>query len=288
MRLRQTNQAAFWCSVTILTVISILAPTAVLAHSLYIQSSRYQVAEGKRSPLFFCYGHRIPVDDGVRAKKLKKVEVHTPGGEIKQMPIRQETCLHSYMVEYEKPGTYVLSAETNPGYYTVYIDKKGRGRHAVKPKSAIIDKAKKIEKSLYSKQFTKTYVVCKDPSATFPARIGQKLELVPSQDISTLKPGDTLELKVYFKGKPYQGVGTWDATYNGFSTQPEDNYYPKQQVSGSSFKVFIPRPGRWYLRYFIKIPAEGKDKEQYTHEKNTATMVFEVAGPRKRAKSSGH
>ncbi|MGD9123618.1 MAG: DUF4198 domain-containing protein [Desulfarculaceae bacterium] len=263
-------------------------PTASLAHSLYIQSSRYQVAEGKGSPLFFCYGHRVPVDEGLRAKKLKKVEVRTPGGEIKQVSIRPETSLHSYMVEYKKPGTYVLSAETNPGYYTVYTDKRGRKRHTLKPKSAVIDKAGKIEMSFYSEQFSKTYVVCGNPSEKFPARIGQKLELVPCQDITTLKAGDTLELKVYFKGKPYQGKGTWDGTYNGFSTEFEDYYYAKRGVTGPSFKVVIPRPGRWYLRYFIKIPAKGKDLERYTQEKNTATLVFQIAGSNKRPKVSGH
>lgn len=282
------GKAAFWVGVISLAMVWVLSPALSMAHSLYIQSSRYQVAEGKRSPLFFCYGHRIPVDDGVRAKKLKKVEVRTPGGEKTQVAIRPETSLQSYLVKYEKPGTYVLSAETNPGYYTVYIDKKGRKRHAIKPKSAIKDKAKEIKKSLYSKQFTKTYVVCETPSEKFPARIGQKLELVPSTDISKLKAGDTLELTIYFKGEPYQGEGTWDATYNGFSTESEDNYFPKTKVSGPSLKVAIPRTGRWYLRYFIKIPASGKDQEKYTQEKNTATLVFEIPNKRKTPKTASH
>ena len=125
-------------------------------HTIYIQSSRYQVNEGKRSPFFFCYGHRIPVDDGVRAKKLKSVRVHTPDGEVRETVIRDETGLHSYMVHYDSPGTYVLAAETNPGYYTVFIDKKGRERHAIKPKSAVVDKAREIKKA-YTANSTQKY-----------------------------------------------------------------------------------------------------------------------------------
>jgi uncharacterized GH25 family protein len=286
--MRQNARAAFWFSFLCLAVIGILSPAVSLAHTLYIQSSRHQVAEGKRSPLFFCYGHRVPVDDGVRAKKLKKVEVRRPGGQIEQVSIRPVTSLHSYMVKYDKPGTYVLSAETSPGYYTVYIDKRGRERHALKPKSDVMDKAQIIEKSFYSKQFSKTYVVCEKPSEKFPARIGQKLELVPDRDTTTLKAGDTLELKVYFNDKPYQGAGSWDATYNGFSTESENFFYSKSQVSGPGFKVFIPRPGRWYLRYFIKTPAKGKDREQYNQEKNTATLVFEIPNKRKTQKAGTH
>ena len=73
------------------------------------------------------------------------------------------------MVAYDQAGTYVLSAETNPGYYTVYTDQKGRQRHTIKPMSAIVDQAEKVTKSLFSKQFSKTYVVCEAPSATFPS-----------------------------------------------------------------------------------------------------------------------
>ena len=258
-----------------------LVPVASYGHSLYIQSSRYLVHEGKRSPLFFCYGHHFPVDDGVRAKKLKSVRVYTPAGEIREVPIRDETSLHSYMVEYDTPGTYVLAAETNPGYYTVYIDKKGRKRQTIKPKSAIMDKAKEVKKSLYSQQYTKTYVVCKTPSKSFPARIGLPLELVPTRDISALKAGEDLELKVYYNGKPYTGQGTWDATYNGFSTESEDYFYPKKVVSGDTVRIHIPRSGRWFVRYFIKIDAAGKDLEKFTRMKHTATLVFQIPNEHK-------
>jgi uncharacterized GH25 family protein len=263
-------------------------PAVCYGHSLFIQSSRYHVSEGKQSPLFFCYGHRFPVDDGVRAKKLKSVRVYTPGGEVREIVIRDETSLHSYMVNYDAPGTYVLAAETNPGYYTMYIDRKGRKRHTIKPKSSVIDRAKEIITSLYSKQYTKTYVVCDEPSASFPSRIGLPLELVPTKDISTLKPGETLELKVYFNGKPYTGQGTWDATYNGFSTQAEDNFFPRTAVSGDTIRLTVPHPGRWYFRYSIKIDAAGKDLEQYTQMKHTATLVFEIPNERKAPASTSH
>jgi uncharacterized GH25 family protein len=259
-------------------------PANVNSHSLFIQSSRYHVHEGKSSPLFFCYGHHIPVDDGVRANKLKSVCVHTPSGEIRKINVRNETCLHSYMVTYDAPGTYVLAAETNPGYYTAYIDKKGRKRQTIKPKSTIIDQAKTIERSLYSKQYTKTYVTCEKPSGTFPKRIGQSLELVPVSDLSNLKPGDELILKIYLKGSPYSGEGTWDATYNGFSTQPEDNFYSKTKVSGDTLQILIPNSGRWFVRYFIKVDATGSDIEKYTQEKRTATLVFEIPNERKKPK----
>ncbi len=266
----------------------LLVPTMSMAHSLYIQSSRYTVSEGKETPLFFCYGHHFPVDDGVRANKLKSVQVHKPDGEVQDIGIRDETCLHSYMIRYDQPGTYALTAETNPGYYTVYIDTKGRKRRTIKPKSAIADRAREVTKSLFSKQYTKSYVVCEEPSTTFPRHIGLPLELVPTRDITGLKAGETLELEVFFDGRPYTGEGTWDATLNGFSTQAEDNFYPKTRVSGGVVQIPIPHPGRWYVRYFIKVDAQGEDREQYTRMKRTATLVFQIPNQPKRPDEESH
>ncbi|PIE71369.1 MAG: hypothetical protein CSA22_03345 [Deltaproteobacteria bacterium] len=264
------------------------APGFSSAHSLYIQSSRYTVHDGKKSPLFFCYGHHIPVDDGLRAKKIKQIRVYAPDGKWSEVAVRPDTCLQSHMVAYDQPGTWVLTAETNPGYYTVYTDFKGRERHTIKPKTAIKDQAKSIEKSLYSSQFTKTYVVCDTPSETFPAQVGLTLELVPQTDISTVKAGETLTLKVYYKGKPYMGKGTWDATYSGFSTASEDNYYPKTEVIGDTVNLFVPNTGRWFVRYFFKTDATGEALKHCTQIKHTATLVFEVPNARKRPGKGGH
>ena len=192
------------------------------------------------------------------------------------------------MVDYDAPGAYVLSAETNPGYYTVYIDKKGRDRHTIKPKSAVIDNAKEVKKSLYSKQYTKTYVVCEEPSESFPGRIGLPLELVPEKDVTTLKAGERLRLKVYLNGEPYTGEGAWDATYNGFSTESEDNFYPKTDVSGDTVEIDIPHAGRWFVRYSIKTDATGEDLEQYSQMKLTATLVFQIANERKSPGKGAH
>jgi uncharacterized GH25 family protein len=255
----------------------LLFATSAFAHTLYIQSSRYQVHEGKKFPLFFCYGHHIPVSDGVRAKKLNNIKVHDPSGAVEEIQIRDETSLHSYMVDYKTPGTYVLTAETNPGYYTIYIDKKGREHHVIKPKNIVQDKAQKIITSLYCNQYTKTYVVCDTPSPTFPARVGLALELVPTKDISTLKPGDTLELSVWSNGKPYDGEGSWDATYNGYSTKAEDMFYKRTTVSnGDTLKIPIPQSGRWFIRYSTKTDATGKALNSCNQLKQAASLVFQL------------
>ncbi|MCJ2163357.1 MULTISPECIES: DUF4198 domain-containing protein [unclassified Pseudodesulfovibrio] len=251
------------------------------AHSLYIQSGRFRVSEGKKTPLFFAYGHHFPVDDGVRFNKLAFIRVYDPTGKVTEIAPRDETCLQSHMVEYGTNGTYVLTAETNPGFYTKWVDKKGRDRNSIKPMSEVRDQASEIVKSLYSKQYAKSYVRCGEPDGKYQAHVGLPLELVPVQDPTTLKPGDTLVLKVFKGGKRYFGAGHWDATYGGYSTEAEDLYHPGAEVSGDTIRVSLDQPGRWFIRYYIKTDAVPDKKDAYLQLKQTATLVVLVPNERK-------
>ncbi|MEF2232133.1 MAG: DUF4198 domain-containing protein [Pseudodesulfovibrio sp.] len=271
-----------------LLALLLIGAGAASAHSLYIQSGRHRVDEGKKTPLFFCYGHHFPVDDGVRESKLAAIRVYDPAGGITELKPRPETGLQSQMVAYETAGTYVLTAETNPGFYTKWVDKQGRDRSSIKPMSAVKDKAADILKALYSKQYAKTYVRCGKADGAFQARVGLPLELAPMQDPTALKPGDTLTLKVFRDGARYDGPGHWDATYDGFSTESEDLYLPGGDMTGDTVTIPLDRPGRWYIRYFVKTDAPQDKRGEYLQLKQTATLVVLVPNERLRPRQDTH
>lgn len=263
-------------------------PTSADAHSLYVQGTRYKVADGKSSPFFFCYGHHIPADDAIRRKKLHVVQVHAPDGTQYDVQLRDEKSLHSYLVDYNQSGTYAITAETTPGFFTKWIDKKGRTRHAIKPMSAVADKASKIVSSTRSSQWTKTYIECEAPSQNFPAVIGLPLELVLARNPASLKKGDIAEFTVFLNGKPYTGEGFWDATFNGYSTQAEDYYFQRTHVKNGRFQFPLEHTGRWFVRFFLKIPATPSEQGKYLHKKLTTTLVFEIPNERRKPKVDSH
>lgn len=261
---------------------TVWAIASAMAHTMYIQPSHFQVSKGKSSPFFFCYGHRVPVDDGIRAQKLQQVVVIPPGGEARTIVLRDETGLHSCMVDYDMPGTWMVAARTTPGFYTVYLDEKGREHHVIKSLDHVKDKAQKILMSLFVKQYSKSYVVCdKSSNGSMPVA-GLDLELVPAADLFSMKPGQTLEIQILKDKKPYEGKGAWSATYAGFSTCSEDMYYPASKVKGSRFSILIDQPGRWFVRYVTGQEAPESKKEQYHELKLSTSMVFQVENQRKR------
>jgi uncharacterized GH25 family protein len=265
-----------------------IGPTAAEAHSLYIQAGRYHVVEGKSSPLFFCYGHHLPVDDAVRSEKLANVRVHAPGGGVREVALRPGKELHSYLVDYDAEGTWALSAATNPGFFSTWFDASGRKRHSIKPLDEVLERAASVESSLMSWQWTKTYVTCGAPSVDFPAVLGQPLELAPMADPALLRQGDTLLLRVYADGKPLEEPGYWDATYMGFSTEAEDMYAPRAEVADGLLRLTVDVPGRWFVRFYTKTPAPEELRGRCTHVKRTATLVFEVRNERRNPEMDSH
>ncbi len=265
-----------------------LCPVPLAAHSLFIQSGRYEVQKGRGSPLFFCYGHHFPVDEGVRRKKLASVRVIDPDGVAEEIPLRDEKSLHSHEIVYDKPGTYVLTAETSPGYFAMYTDKNGRKRHSLKPLHTFAADAESVQTSMRSSQWAKTYVVSSEPSQPFPAAVGLPLELVPEQDPAGLGEGDVLRLQVFSEGDLFRGEGYWDATYGGFSTEAEDMYLQRTAVSDGTFSVPLDAGGRWFVRFFIKTDAPKERRNDYLTEKRTATLTFMVRNERRRPKLDGH
>ncbi|MEA2084231.1 MAG: SUMF1/EgtB/PvdO family nonheme iron enzyme [Thermodesulfobacteriota bacterium] len=255
---------------------------SVYAHTLWIQSSRYQVKKSLAKPMFFGWGHYLPLDDAISGDKLRYINIFDPTGSSREIEIREDKSLQSHLVTYDQVGTYCLAAETNPGYYTVYKDKNGKTHHATKPKCELPG-AKDISLSVLTLQSTKAYVVCEEPSDNVPGLVGFQLELTPLHDPNRLKPGDELPLEVFFKGKRFEGKGKWVATYNGYSTAGEDYYYKETEVEGGRFKVPIICQGVWFVRFSFKKEAAGEEAVKCNHLNYKTTLVFQVSEPAKEA-----
>lgn len=278
MKHRPTLALIFSVSLSLL----LFSAKTAFAHSLFIQSGHYLVKKGKDAPFFFSYGHTVPFGDGIRAKKIAEIHIYQPDGKKLQVPVRDGKGLQSHMLDYDRAGIWMLTAQTTPGYYTIYLDQQGKEHHVIKPRNAVKEKAAEIVASYFSKQYAKTCVVCDIPGSETSLVSGMALELVPSSNLFTIKPGETVEFQVYRDGKPCTGTGTWDATYAGFSTQPEDMFYPKSKVENGHFTMMIAHPGRWFVRYYIKSDAPLTEREKYQEMKLSTSFVFQVENKRRR------
>lgn len=137
------------------------------------------------------YGHRdqrLEYDPA----SLKKVTVYNAAG--KQLDFRKEVQAKAIIIKPSGNPCLIL-ADLESGYWskTIYGLKNLPKRKA----SRVVDSYRAFH---YSKS-----IVSGGEAALRPVE-GLKLDILPLRNPLDLKPGDTLQLKVLFEGKPYAGA----------------------------------------------------------------------------------
>ena len=235
----------------VVLLLSIVAVFSVSAHTLWLESNRYYIESGGESGakayMFFGWGHRLPVDDPVAAEKIKSVKLHEPDGAVTPITISDGRNVHYTPIEYSKKGTYVLSGESNPGYYTMYLDKSRKMHHYVGPMDEVTD-AVKIVFSVHAYQYPKSIIVSGNSSGAELKPVGNKLELVPEIEPARLRTGSRFSFSLYFDGEVMKnGKAMYSATYMGYSLEPEAFLYSEREFVDGRGDFDISRPGVWFV-----------------------------------------
>jgi uncharacterized GH25 family protein len=98
------------------------------------------------------------------------------------------------------------------------------------------------ERSLSSMKFAKALLHTGDgASDVFQTVVGHRLELVPLRNPFALKPKDTLQVRVYFEGKPLAGAGV--EIGDGVTPRKEEEIPRYKTNSDGIAEVPIDRPG---------------------------------------------
>ncbi len=188
----------------------------------------------------------------------------------------QKIALH----ENSKKGNYLLAANTNPTYYTQYIDSNDRTRIALKPKDEVTD-CKKVLFSVRYQAFAKSYLTL--GKWVKPAPVGYGLEITPLTDLSTLKVGDMVEVDVQFHGKPlsYSPSGIEYITAFSPSFGLGKGFELFSYIAHGKAQFEVQGPGQWVINVFHNEPVtkDGPLKELYGKVNTVnygATLTFTV------------
>ena len=110
----------------------------------------------------------------------------------------------------------------------------------------------------------------------FARSAGQPLEFIPQQDAATLRDGDTLRLRLVFRGQPVAGITAHAGAAPVDSTaKPEPDVHVTSDADGV-IRLPIARTGLWNIR-MIHVVQAGSPSAWETH---WATFVFRACrGP---------
>jgi hypothetical protein len=75
------------------------------------------------------------------------------------------------------------------------------------------------------------------------ARLGHRLEIVPSANPYALRPGEPLDVKIWYRGKPLTGA----LVTLGNLDRPKDEPLARQSGSDGAVSFPLPQKGRWMM-----------------------------------------
>jgi hypothetical protein len=206
------------------TLVAVLASAQALAHDLWLVPP--EKPEPKK-PAFFRAnsGSKFPKSDHAPdpAKFKRRLVVQPDGGEGKFEASGTEKKSGLLKVEPAGPGIYIVAVETEPKRITLqadefnnYLVSDGLSHiYQLRRKEGILDKP---GRERYSKS-PKAIMQVGMGGGGDPCRVlGLPLEIIPLRNPFALKVGDTLRVRVLFRGKRLANANLgWDAPGDGDS-----------------------------------------------------------------------
>lgn len=169
------------------------------AHNLWLNPDTHSPEVGETVNIGIGWGHDYPeerTDESVEEDLLREIKAMGPDG--RKVRLEKESA-ELYRLKTDKPGAYIISAaiRVDPGMFTT--TPKGRKRGSKK------DVENPIQCMAYD-IFAKTVVIAGGDKSNLDGQADYPLDVVPLEDPSKLKKGDSLRLKVLFRGEPAFGI----------------------------------------------------------------------------------
>lgn len=252
-----------------LLTFGLLLTNLSFAHDLYLtRENNQQICAG--------IGEHFPASmNAVTADRLTAFNVRKPqeASPLKGAVIAKQFCavapgdkLVAEMVV--QPRFIQLAAKD----FRAYIH--GEGLTQIEKLRAESGKQEAPGRELYSR-YTKLLVGALGTEAS--TVLGHSLEIVPLRDPAELQPGQSLQVRVLFKGKPLVDAQV-SAVYADAKLTGHEYPVTTRTDGNGIAELKLDRPGLWYARLIYMEPAQGDPDIDW--RSYFATMTFTLPAPK--------
>jgi uncharacterized GH25 family protein len=179
-------------------------------------------------------------------------------------------------VRVDRPGTHLIALDTLPNSivlpadkFTEYLKLEGLEQIIESRERSGTSAAEGRER--YRRNIKTIVLVGARSDASFSARTGQRLELVPRDDPFRLKPGDAISLVLYFDEKPLAGalVKLWHRS-------GEPAAVMRRTDDSGAVRLAVDAAGTWMASVVHMVPCT--DSPEFDWDSYWGNLTFEV-GP---------
>lgn len=261
----------------LLALLALLVPVAAGSHEFWMLPRSFVVAPGGTTSLTLASGEDFRGDKVSFSSSVVSGLRHYSPGQIADLrgrvPANGE--LRELPVVLQEAGTHLIAFDTHPSSIVLPAEKfhtylREEGLDAVVKKRERSGTAASDGRERFRRNI-KTLIQAGDrPDATYAARTGQRLEIVPLANPFTKRQGDELAFQVFFDGKPLSNalMRAWHKRGGQTSTI-------KAKTDGRGKVTFaLPLPGAWMVSAVHMVPA--KDSPDHDWDSYWGNLTFAI------------
>lgn len=263
-----------------LAVIAIVGIVSIAeAHDFWLVPHAFQLAEGGMLEVRGQTSSRFPTSESaVTPDRITEARVIGGGEDVRiaEVSIAGTSLLLRHRPR--SPGQRIIAVSIAPRTVRAsgpelkrYIELEGNPALAARyEREGLLPKTDSITRR-YAK-YAKTFVeVGRNGPRSFSRALSHPLEFVPLRDPASLRPGDTLALRLLYMRQPLAGM----AVHAGVAREqgdPEDAHFTTD--SSGVIRVPLARAGLWNVRTLHVVPAPAGSGADW--DSHFATVVFGV------------
>lgn len=273
--------------ILLLSAVSLLFVPIAHAHSIWINAFESNAHQPPHAMVSLGWGHALPMDDILNSPngrfaleqfeiidpKLQKNNLIKPQDALSKAELSTadfdlfagDMALQKVALKNDSArGVYQLSAVSTSSFFTQYLDTKGRQRLQMKPRDEINDIGKVLMSVKYQ-AFAKSFLTVGEWKN--PAPLGHDLEIIPLTDLSNLRMGDLVEVRVLFHGQPLTATAKSIEyiTAHGTGFGQSDGFGLFSYIKDGKARFRVQSAGQWMIAVSHKddVTKDGPLKDLY-------------------------
>jgi len=257
-----------------LVLAALAAP--LFAHDLYLMPEKFTTSSGTTLSVVFQNGDEFPeASSPVKVERLRNTRLLSRAGQAEFENLTAEATRTTAKVRVPGKGLAILSAHTIPNF--IELDaKKFRSYLEHENLTEVIawrdshGESGKPGRERYSK-FVKSLISAGEPDGFYKESAGLTIEIIPEADPYALQPGQTLPVRVIFRGKPAADIAVESAWLEGGKAKMENI-----GRTGKDGRIRIPVKASGPHRLHAIVMERCADPKAADWESFWASLTFEI------------
>lgn len=247
----------------------------VNAHEFWLLPKKFKYKAGEVMALNFMVGENFEGESwDLGRHKVEKTTLYNRVARVDLTGKEKKGTDGNLEYQLNNVGTHLVTLESNNAYIELEPEKfndylKEDGLDYILEERKKLGEESRVSRELYRRYAKLLVQVGNRTDDTYKKAAGLRLEIIPSQNPYELKPGDYLECKVYYEGKPAQHalVKVWSHIGNRIFLQ---NIYTEND---GSIRFPVSSGGAWMVSTVKMIRAQS-DKAEW--QSLWSSLVFGI------------